>query len=124
MNRKHKTRQRGACMADAKEVEPYRYVIMVDDNFDAQGEERRYQHSEHRDPVTALAVAKGIVDACLDEMRQPEMSGQALYDAYRSFGEDPFIQTDDPAFARFSAGDYARQRCSLIAAIEPDPPAR
>jgi hypothetical protein len=110
-------------MADAQQAEPYRYLILVDDNFADQDEQRRYKHSEHRDPVTALAVARGIVDACRDEMRKPEMSGQALYDAYRSFGEDPFIQTNDPAFARFSAWDYARQRCGLIPAIEPEPPA-
>jgi hypothetical protein len=40
------------------------------------------------------------------------MSAEELWDSYKSFGEDPFIQSVDVAPVRFSAWDYARGRCA------------
>jgi hypothetical protein len=109
---------------DGDEVRSYRYVVQVDDNFDYQNEEKRYTHSEHVDPAVALQTAKDIVDACLGELHKPSMSAEDLYRAYTSFGEDPFIQTRDPGFARFSAWSYAKQRCKVICDTSSDAPDR
>ena len=99
---------------DTAAPEGYTYLILVDDNFDYQNVEKRYQHSEHKNAGTALETAKTIVDTCLLELKKPGMTAIELYSAYTSFGEDPFIQTNDPDFARFSAWSYAKAQCVKI----------
>jgi hypothetical protein len=47
-------------------------------------------------------------------MYKPGMSPQELYEVYAMFGNDPFI-IGDVSERSFSAWDYARERCPLIA---------
>jgi hypothetical protein len=45
---------------------------------------------------------------------KPGMSAEALFRAYTMFGEDPVIDALGPDGKRFSAWDYARQRCGEL----------
>ena len=42
------------------------------------------------------------------------MQPSELWNSDVSFGEDPFILSMDAPEVRFSAWDYARERCSVI----------
>lgn len=92
------------------------YVVMVDDNFHYMDESARYRHGEFADAGEAIAHCQQIVDEYLDSAYKPGMTADELWDSYRSFGEDPFIQCVDVAPARFSAWDYARSRCTQLCA--------
>ncbi len=51
-----------------------------------------------------------IVD---DFMRQGYLEGltfKDMWEGYMMFGEDPFIESDDPE-CKFSAWSYAKERC-------------
>lgn len=58
----------------------------------------------------ALAAAKGIVDEFLQKEYRPGMTAEELYDQYVSFGDDPFIRSEDKKGSESSAWDYAKQR--------------
>lgn len=89
------------------------YVVMVDDNFHYmdEDEDERYRHGEFADAGVAIEHCRQIVDEYLESALKPGMSAEELWDSYKSFGEDPFIQSVDVAPVRFSAWDYARGRC-------------
>ena len=88
------------------------YVVMVDDNFHYMDEDERYRHGEFADAGVAIEHCRQIVDEYLESALKPGMSAEELWDSYKSFGEDPFIQSVDVAPVRFSAWDYARGRCA------------
>jgi hypothetical protein len=90
------------------------YVVMVDDNFHYMDEDERYRHGEFEDAGVAVEHCRGIVDEYLESAFEPGMSTQELWQSYMSFGEDPFILSVDATPVRFSAWDYARERCSLM----------
>ena len=54
-----------------------------------------------------------IVDGELLHVYKKGVSAAELYNSYTSFGEDPFIRPS-PRSRRFSAWEYARQRCEEI----------
>jgi hypothetical protein len=87
------------------------YVVMVDDNFHYRDEDERYKHGEFADANVALEHCRRIVDEYLVSAYKTGMSADELLDSYKSFGEDPFIQSVDVAPVRFSAWDYASGRC-------------
>jgi len=87
------------------------YVVMVDDNFHYMDEDERYRHGEFADAGVAIEHCRQIVDEYLESALKPGMSAEQLWDSYKSFGEDPFIQSVDVTPVRFSAWDYARGRC-------------
>lgn len=93
-----------------------RYKIFVDDNFHYQDTEERYEDRTYDRLEDALARCREIVDQSLAAGFNPGMSAQALYERYVGFGEDPFIVVFDgeDENARFSAWDYAKQRCRVI----------
>jgi hypothetical protein len=68
--------------------------------------------------IRGRTLPVAAVDEYLTDAFKPGMTADALFESYRSFGEDPFVVPDSPADApvKFSAWDYARQRCSQIAA--------
>jgi len=93
-----------------------RYRVMVDDNFHYQDSDERWEQGTYETADKALAACRELVDRSLQEEYRPGISGEALYDRYTSFGNDPFIVvldgTDDNA--KFSAWSYAKERCRVI----------
>ncbi len=62
------------------------------------------------------------MDDCLESARKPGMSATELWNSYVSFGEDPFIVSVDAPKIRFSAWEYAEERCQMLcAAGNPSP---
>lgn len=94
------------------------YQVLIDDNFHYQDESERVKHGVFASPEEAVAARRSIVDEYLTDTFKPGMTADALFESYTLFGEDPFVVPDSPEDApvKFSAWDYARQRCSQIAA--------
>lgn len=92
-----------------------KYEVYVDDNFHFMDEDERYKLGDFNSCEEAVAACKKIVDEFLELGYKPGMSARELFVGYRDFGEDPFIQSEDP-ICRFSAWDYARIRCEEICA--------
>ena len=86
-----------------------KYTIHVDDNFHYMDEDERYTLGEFDTAEAAIAAARDIVDQYLQSAYKPGISARELYDSYVTFGEDPWISTDD-GDCKFSAWDYAKQR--------------
>ena len=93
------------------------YQVLIDDNFHYQDESERVKHGVFATADEAVAACRLIVDGFLTDAFKPGMTADALYESYAAFGEDPFVVSLDPndAPVKFSAWDYARQRCSEIA---------
>ncbi|HEX8247626.1 MAG TPA: hypothetical protein VF599_05625 [Pyrinomonadaceae bacterium] len=89
------------------------YQVFVDDNFHYMDEDERYKHGDFATFEEALTACKAIVDECLRESYEEGMTAGQLYTVYTGFGEDPFIVGESVPF-RFSAWDYAQERCSQI----------
>ena len=89
------------------------YVVMVDENSHYMDLTERYESGRYRDCATAVAVCKAIVDDFLAANGGGATTAAELFSTYTTFGEDPFIVSEDPACA-FSGWDYARQRCAEI----------
>ena len=92
-----------------------RFEVFVDDNFHYQDESERYKYGEYETYEKAVEVCKEIVDGELLHLYEQEKSAAELYFSYTSFGEDPFIRPSPPR-ERFSAWNYAQQRCEEICA--------
>ena len=86
-----------------------RYTVYVDDNFHYMDESERYKLGEFEDCASAVAACQRVVDEFLNQAASTTPHDRLL-ESYVMFGEDPWIQSDDPE-CRFSARDYARQRC-------------
>jgi hypothetical protein len=98
------------------------YRVFVDDNFHFRDEDERYEIGVFGTVDEAIAACKRIVDRYL-EPAKPGTTAAALYADYVAFGEDPYIKPVDPAAARvtFSAWDYAKERCQVLAQDRPAP---
>ena len=83
------------------------YTVFIDDNFHYQDESERVTHGQFETAEEAIAACRSIVDDFLAGAFEPGMSATALWDVYRDFGDAPVI---------FSAWDYARERCEVLAA--------
>jgi hypothetical protein len=94
-----------------------RYKVLVDDNFDYMDEDRRYEHGVYPTVEEAISACKRIVDSNLAGFLKPGMTASELYDAYRGFGDDPFIVClkPDEEPVRFSAWEYAEERSRVVA---------
>ncbi len=93
-----------------------RYKVMVDDNFHYMEEDERYELGTYHTRAAAIAACRDLVDRWLQEMHEPGVTAEKLYEHYISFGEDPFIvviEGTDPD-AKFSAWTYAKERCAAI----------
>ena len=89
------------------------YQVFVDDNYHHMDEEERYKHGDFATFEEALSACRAIVDEFLQDSVKKGVSADELYSVYTGFGEDPFI-IGEPVPFRFSARDYARERCSQI----------
>jgi hypothetical protein len=93
------------------------YVVFVDDNFHYMDESERYKLGEFADCHSATAACRQIVDEFLANVSNGR-SAKELFEHYTTFGEDPWISTDDPD-CKFSAWTYAQERCRELA-TKPD----
>jgi hypothetical protein len=93
------------------------YKVFTDDNFHYQDKSERVTHGLFDTAADAVAACKSIVDEFLAGAFREGMSGEALYDLYVGFGEDPFVVTVDPQGAPvgFSASAYAKEQSGIIA---------
>ena len=87
-----------------------KYTVFVDDNFHMGDEEERYKLGDYDSCQEAVDGCKEIVDEFINKGYSEGMSFKELWEGYMMFGEDPFIQSDDP-ICKFSAWNYANQRC-------------
>jgi len=87
-----------------------KYTVFVDDNFHMGDEEERYKLGDYDSCQEAVDACKEIVDEFINKGYSEGMSFKELWEGYMMFGEDPFIQSDDP-ICKFSAWNYAKQRC-------------
>ena len=92
------------------------FELFVDDNYHYMDEESRCKVGSFASYDEAVAKAKAIVDAFLEQSYQPGMTSVELYEGYTGFGEDPFIVPAGEPF--FSAWDYARARCTELCCDE------
>jgi hypothetical protein len=90
-----------------------KYRVLEDDNFHFMDEEERLDLGLFDTAEEAIRRAKQSVDDFLRENFRPGMAPEDLYRGYIDFGPDPFIVSDDSS-CRFSAWEYARERCSEI----------
>jgi hypothetical protein len=95
---------------------------MVDDNFHYMDEDERYTYGEFVDAGLAIEHCQRIVDEYLESALKPGMSAEELWDSYKSFGEDPFIQSVDVTPVHFSAWSYARDQCLVLCRVNGDSP--
>jgi hypothetical protein len=91
------------------------FIVHVADNFDYMDEDETHTHGEFATWAEAVTAARQIVDDSLAHLSRPGMTEAALYDMYVSFGDDPYIRPE-PDGERFSAWDYARQKCNELCA--------
>ena len=93
-----------------------RYKIVVADNFHYMEEDEQYVGGRYESYDAAVAACRQLVDRSLAGLHEPGMTADALYNAYTSFGDDPFIVALDDASVgeRFSAWGYAKERCRAI----------
>jgi hypothetical protein len=90
-----------------------KYSVLVDDNFHYMDESERYSAGEFDTCADAIEKCKRIVDDFLLAGHKPSMTAKQLMEMYTSFGDDPFIVSQDPGCS-FHAWDYARQRCEEL----------
>jgi hypothetical protein len=76
-------------------------------------ESSRYKLGEFPDCESAVRACKAIVDEFLEQY-SPSTAIEEMHKGFSFFGEDPFILTDDPN-CKFSAREYAAERCRQIA---------
>jgi hypothetical protein len=87
-----------------------KYRVYVDDNFHHGDKKERYELGEFETREAALAACKAIVDEYFERIEKGRHSFQEIWEGYKLYGEDPFIINDDHE-ERFSAWEYAKQRC-------------
>lgn len=90
-----------------------RYRVLVDDNYNYMDPDDRYEQGTYDSLEDALAACRRLVDLSLEEAYQPGITADALYGHYKGFGDDPFIVVvgGSDESAKFSAWDYAQERC-------------
>jgi len=98
---------------EATEGELGHYTVMVDDNFHYMDESARRSLGSYDTFDSAIEACKGLVDQCLEEYIEPGISAERLLSQYKTFGDDPFIVCAEGG-VKFSAWDYAEQRCKVI----------
>jgi hypothetical protein len=76
-------------------------------------ESERYSAGIYEDCEAAKTKCRQIVDEFLLNNRREGMTSDELLSIYKSFGEDPWISSADDD-CRFSAWDYAAERCETI----------
>ncbi len=89
------------------------YQIFVADNHRYRDETANYKLGDFDSFEEAVDVCKKIVDDFLQRSYKEGATAAELHQNYINFGEDPFIVGASAPF-KFSAWDYAKQKCSQI----------
>lgn len=98
------------------------YTVFVADNFDFGFKDGEwYEYGQFETYEAALDAAHAIVNRSLLAVYRTGMTGEALFQHYKSDGEDPFIRPNAEGHDYFSAWTYAEQRCKEICAPPPVP---
>lgn len=87
-----------------------KYLVYVDDNYHYGDENERYKLGEYETREEAISACKRKVDEYFERIQRGQFTFKELWEGYMMYGEDPFISNDDNE-SRFSAWDYAKQRC-------------
>jgi hypothetical protein len=87
-----------------------KYVVQVDDNFHNGDESERYKLGQFETREQAVAACKAKVEEYFERIEKGKYSFKELWEGYMMYGEDPFIINDDQE-EKFSAWEYAKQRC-------------
>ena len=87
-----------------------KYTVYVDDNFHSGDPAERYRLGEYDSREEALDACRQKVDEYFERIVKGRYSFKELWEGYILYGEDPFISSD-PQEDRFSAWEYARQKC-------------
>lgn len=89
--------------------------VIVADNYHYQDRENHYLHGAFETAEAAIDACKMIVDRCLKDLLEAGMTPEGLFQAYRNFGDDPYV-VGPPNVPRldFSAWDYAEERCPVV----------
>jgi hypothetical protein len=90
------------------------FKVVIADNFHYMDESENVEHGVFDTLEAAIAACRAIVEESLRHHHEAGMSADALYSAYTSFGEDPYIVSSETSGVAFSAWDYARQRAREI----------
>ena len=92
----------------------YDWTVYVDDNFHFMDETERYIEGNFSTYDAAVATCRNIIDRFL--LSTEAATAEALYDLYKMFGEDPWIEGPIPCREgqSFRAFDYALRRCSEL----------
>ncbi len=85
-------------------------MVLVDDNFHEGDESERYKLGEYDSLEEAVAACKSKVEEYFERIEKGKFPFEELWDGYLLYGEDPFISNDEGA-VKFSAWEYAKQRC-------------
>jgi hypothetical protein len=86
------------------------YVVYVDDNFHYGDESERFKLGEFATREQAVDACKQRVNDYFEQIEKGKYSFKELWEGYMLYGEDPFISNDDSE-EKFSAWEYAKQRC-------------
>jgi len=90
------------------------FKVRIRENSHYMDESEAYDHGTFASYAKAEAACRRIVDEFLTGARKPGMDSEALFQVYMMFGEDPVIDGAGPNGERFSAWDYARDRCQEL----------
>lgn len=89
------------------------YTVFVAENSAYMDESAQRRLGDFATWDEAAAAAREIVERSLRELHAPPMGAERLFELYTLFGEDAFVVPSDETH-RFSAWDYARERCRQI----------
>lgn len=88
------------------------YRVYVDDNFHFMDEDERHEVGTFESLEEAVSKCQNIVNRFFIEHDNTESKPEDLYNAYVSFGEDPFII--GPTHIRFVSWNYAKALSSML----------
>jgi len=101
------------------------YIIFVADNFhDYDDDEDVSEHSRVASAELAITECESIVNKSLKHLAKPGMTADEVFNAYRSFGNSPYIRSIDGSDpVKFSASEYAKKHSGEFVVqvpVEPD----
>jgi hypothetical protein len=86
-------------------------TVRVSENYHYGDDDGAYKHGDFSDRGSAIKACQRIVDEFLESTYKEGMTAEALYEAYKMFGDDPWIEGGG-----FSGWSYAKRRCKEICA--------
>lgn len=95
------------------------YIVFVADNFHYMDESKTYKLGTFATYEEAETACRYIVDRCLGAQLHDDTAPEKLFRSYAMYGEDPYIVPSAPE-TRFSAWDYARERCNTLCSVTYD----